>query len=393
MLSKLMRDHFLGGSCWETLTPKSLKGAPSSSKSKGKRPTSSFSPEFLVGCSTKKFHTGSLGAPSSRPSPGPLPPPPLKDERDTPLKSSLISSNYLHNRQSLDQERGKYPLVANLRRGGGGSFPTVINIFWDPSLGKNLRGQRLHVCSRYFPLVAFFSPQGVILMFCIFSIGGFHMRGTFSKFHGAPPIPSTDAQRQKLEDKVERLGSENAKLIEARKEATSHCLQLERDLKTLQNRLKEFKKSQGYQEEVAKIVGLYFEHGFLDCKEQFQAQGYPPSREKPTFLNLATALYNALDPYVEPPIPKNGSPSIDSEGDLDRLLGEVEAEVRSPLIKATIDSIIGHIHGESAPESKEGDALLVADVELPTTSMNAPSSQTEQEKEDLACEEKNDDVA
>ncbi|KAL0448831.1 UNVERIFIED_CONTAM: hypothetical protein Slati_1439500 [Sesamum latifolium] len=49
-----------------------------------------------------------------------------------------------------------------------------------------------------------------------------------------PPIPQSKTQRRKLEEKVERLGAENAKLKEGKKEATSCCEQLEKDFKRLQ---------------------------------------------------------------------------------------------------------------------------------------------------------------
>ncbi|KAL2226732.1 UNVERIFIED_CONTAM: hypothetical protein Sindi_2031900 [Sesamum indicum] len=112
-----MRDQVLGGYAGGTLTPRSLKGVLASSESKGKPPSSSFSPCPIAGSSSKRPRTGSMGAPPSRLSFVPPPAPYSKEEVDTPPRSSHASSACLHNRQSLDQERGRNPLVADLRRG------------------------------------------------------------------------------------------------------------------------------------------------------------------------------------------------------------------------------------------------------------------------------------
>ncbi|KAL0458535.1 UNVERIFIED_CONTAM: hypothetical protein Slati_0480700 [Sesamum latifolium] len=61
-----------------------------------------------------------------------------------------------------------------------------------------------------------------------------------------------------------------------------------------------------YQDEVAKIVGPYFQNGFAACKEQFMAQGYPPAGEETSFLDLGAAMENAPDPFVETLAPVSG---------------------------------------------------------------------------------------
>ncbi|KAL2235187.1 UNVERIFIED_CONTAM: hypothetical protein Sindi_1250900 [Sesamum indicum] len=63
-----------------------------------------------------------------------------------------------------------------------------------------------------------------------------------------------------------------------------------------------------------------------------------------------------------------------AKGDLDHLLGEVEAK------------------GESAPESKEEEASLVINVEPLATPVPVVDAPHEDEKEDVTCREKNNDV-
>ncbi|KAL2235398.1 UNVERIFIED_CONTAM: hypothetical protein Sindi_1272000 [Sesamum indicum] len=51
---------------------------------------------------------------------------------------------------------------------------------------------------------------------------------------GTPPILPNDAQKQNLKDRIERLRNENTKLRKTKKEVTSYCQQLEREVKKLQ---------------------------------------------------------------------------------------------------------------------------------------------------------------
>ncbi|KAL2232029.1 UNVERIFIED_CONTAM: hypothetical protein Sindi_1382900, partial [Sesamum indicum] len=52
-----------------------------------------------------------------------------------------------------------------------------------------------------------------------------------SRSLGTPPVPSNDTQKRKLEDSLECLGSENAKLMETKKEVMGSCQQSEREVK------------------------------------------------------------------------------------------------------------------------------------------------------------------
>ncbi|KAL2230870.1 UNVERIFIED_CONTAM: hypothetical protein Sindi_1681400 [Sesamum indicum] len=106
MFSKLLRDHIMWGRVGGTPTPKSTKGAPTSSNSRGKRPSSSFSPGPMVESSSKKPRTGSMGTPPSHTSSTPAPAPPSKNDMDTPARSSRLSSIYLHSHHLLDQDKG-----------------------------------------------------------------------------------------------------------------------------------------------------------------------------------------------------------------------------------------------------------------------------------------------
>ncbi|KAL2243621.1 UNVERIFIED_CONTAM: hypothetical protein Sindi_0480100, partial [Sesamum indicum] len=74
----------------------------------------------------------------------------------------------------------------------------------------------------------------------------------------------------------------------------------------------------------------YFEHGFMACKEQFQVPGYPPSGEKPSFLDTATTMENAPNPFSDAPAPVGRGLPPKSDVDLDNILGEVETNVRVP---------------------------------------------------------------
>ncbi|KAL0402105.1 UNVERIFIED_CONTAM: hypothetical protein Slati_4240400 [Sesamum latifolium] len=137
---------------------------------------------------------------------------------------------------------------------------------------------------------------------------------------------SGDAPSKKMEEKLKRLEKENDQLKDAKREAASHRSQMEKELKRLSkesaeheealrkavekavhdyphseegkdfleaywaSREDEFKKSNEYQEEVAKIAIPLFEYGFNACKDQFLVQGYAPAGEEPSFLDVKTVL-------------------------------------------------------------------------------------------------------
>ncbi|KAL2249865.1 UNVERIFIED_CONTAM: hypothetical protein Sindi_2460200 [Sesamum indicum] len=96
------------------------------------------------------------------------------------------------------------------------------------------------------------------------------------------------------------------------------------------SRLEQFKKSKSYKRELAKITAPYFGHGFVACKEKLKAHGYPPPEKDPSFLDISTTMKNAPDPFLD-------APALEEE-DLDNILGEAEAEVRSLPPKAAINS-------------------------------------------------------
>ncbi|KAL0433679.1 UNVERIFIED_CONTAM: hypothetical protein Slati_2702200 [Sesamum latifolium] len=133
----------------------------------------------------------------------------------------------------------------------------------------------------------------------------------FSRYKGVPAAVSVDTSSKKMEEKVKRLEKENAQLREAKKEAANHRAQMERELKRLSkesaehekalrravdkavhdypnseegkdflqaywaSKVDEFKKSDEYQQEVAKVAIPFLEYGFNAYKDQFSAQGYP----------------------------------------------------------------------------------------------------------------------
>ncbi|KAL0336410.1 UNVERIFIED_CONTAM: hypothetical protein Sradi_4852900 [Sesamum radiatum] len=57
---------------------------------------------------------------------------------------------------------------------------------------------------------------------------------------------------------------------------------------------------------MAKITGFFLEYGFMACKEKFM-EGYPPTREEPSFLNLEAIVNSALDPFANPLVPMTQS--------------------------------------------------------------------------------------
>ncbi|KAL0430560.1 UNVERIFIED_CONTAM: hypothetical protein Sradi_0682000 [Sesamum radiatum] len=93
------------------------------------------------------------------------------------------------------------------------------------------------------------------------------------------------------------------------------------------SRLAKHKKSEAYQKEVALAAGPFLHFAFEACRQQFLAQGYPPTGEDTSFLDFEAVLHSAPDPFARP-ITAVEYPSRESEGDLDCLLGEAVAKVR-----------------------------------------------------------------
>ncbi|KAL2228475.1 UNVERIFIED_CONTAM: hypothetical protein Sindi_1827200 [Sesamum indicum] len=153
---------------------------------------------------------------------------------------------------------------------------------------------------------------------------------------------------------VRAFGAENLKLREDRKEAAAtlefpdtvdgqHYLE-----GYWASCLEQFRKSEVYQREFAKIAGPYFKHGFVACKEQFKVHGYPPSGEEPSFLDISTALCSCSRRRQFRQYTRRGRGR--SEG--------------SPP-QATIDSIAGDLSRVGA--RKEGDTPKDVDACLPET--------------------------
>ncbi|KAL0455039.1 UNVERIFIED_CONTAM: hypothetical protein Slati_0843100 [Sesamum latifolium] len=165
-----------------------------------------------------------------------------------------------------------------------------------------------------------------------------------------------------MEEKVKRLEKENAQLKEAKKEAASHRSQMEKELKCLSkecaeyeealrkavekavpdcrhskegnnflkaywaSRVDEFKKSDEYQQEVAKIE--------IPILLQYVQRPIHGSGVSSCWRGaLVSGCENRLAPSAKPIllIPQLLlRRTLLKKKDLDSLLGEVEAEVRSP---------------------------------------------------------------
>ncbi|KAL2250258.1 UNVERIFIED_CONTAM: hypothetical protein Sindi_2499500 [Sesamum indicum] len=107
-------------------------------------------------------------------------------------------------------------------------------------------------------------------------------------------------------------------------------------------------------------------------------------RRGPSFLDIATAMENAPNPFLDAPAPMGRCLPPESEEDLDNILEEVEIVVRDPLPKASIDSIAGDLSRDGA--LKERDTPKDGDAHRPEASVAAT---TEEKDEGLACGEKN----
>ncbi|KAL2232081.1 UNVERIFIED_CONTAM: hypothetical protein Sindi_1388100 [Sesamum indicum] len=189
----------------------SSKGAPTSNGLRGKRPSSSFPPGPVAGNSSKKPCTGSMVVPPSRTSFMPPPAPPFKEEMDTPPRPSHASSVYLHSHYLLDQDKANTSLVTNLRKG---ALSPGDKQLLSPLSKEELEG------------------MGYLYIFKAASVS----EELSSRPDGVSLIPPNDAQKRKLEDMIESLGNENAKLGETKKEMMSRRQQLERKVRKLQKK-------------------------------------------------------------------------------------------------------------------------------------------------------------
>ncbi|KAL0405865.1 UNVERIFIED_CONTAM: hypothetical protein Slati_3900400 [Sesamum latifolium] len=91
----------------------------------------------------------------------------------------------------------------------------------------------------------------------------------------------------------------------------------------------EYKKSDDFQREVAKVAVPFVGYGFNACKEQFLTHRPLSTSEELSFL---------------------------VEDDLDGLVGEVEVEVRSPPPITATNSVEGDALSEGKPEGKKENA-------------------------------------
>ncbi|KAL0462878.1 UNVERIFIED_CONTAM: hypothetical protein Slati_0175400 [Sesamum latifolium] len=119
MFSKYFRDYSAGEKGGAT-PPRSPRGTPASSGSKGKRPMSPPAGITFEG-PAKRTRASSLGTPptgSSRPSATLPPPPPPKEEKGISSRPSRSSSGGLYVRSSSEQNEGDaFSLALTLMRG------------------------------------------------------------------------------------------------------------------------------------------------------------------------------------------------------------------------------------------------------------------------------------
>ncbi|KAL0462272.1 UNVERIFIED_CONTAM: hypothetical protein Slati_0114800 [Sesamum latifolium] len=119
----------------------------------------------------------------------------------------------------------------------------------------------------------------------------------------------------------------------------------------LASRLAEHKKSDAYQKEVALVAGPFLRFAFEAWRKQFLAHGYPPAGQDTSFLNFELLLDTAPDPFAKPTA--TDIPTVESEEDLDRILGEAEAEVWDVAVEG--GAIEEKVPDESLPKSMMGD--------------------------------------
>ncbi|KAL2226240.1 UNVERIFIED_CONTAM: hypothetical protein Sindi_1982700 [Sesamum indicum] len=144
-------------------------------------------------------------------------PPSIRDEGGVLLKSFHASSESLYIRQSVEQEKEKDRLVAELMRGmlPLGDRHLLASFTWE---------ELERMISTYLIKIHPPTPFGFLLLEIILDFL-FMFQATslcqefFSLLQGAPPASQEDAQRRKLEDKMERLNADIAKLKEEKKEA------------------------------------------------------------------------------------------------------------------------------------------------------------------------------
>ncbi|KAL2228431.1 UNVERIFIED_CONTAM: hypothetical protein Sindi_1822800 [Sesamum indicum] len=229
--------------------------------------------------------------------------PSFKEEMDTTPRSSRTSSTCIHSRQSLDQERGRNPLVVYSRRGVLSLGDKQLLV---PFLKEEFEGMGVYyllkVATTYEELSS--KPQGEAKK---------EVTGRFQQL---------EKDIKKLQKEVVNHESALEKAMENAIMDFPHSEEGKNYLEAYwKSRLKELKKSKRYQQEVAKIAGPYFEHSFTAYKKRRFRQ----------------------------------------------FIGGDRGEVRSPHNEPAIDSIAGDLQGEVALESKDEETPLATDAKSPAT--------------------------
>ncbi|KAL0342632.1 UNVERIFIED_CONTAM: Retrovirus-related Pol polyprotein from transposon TNT 1-94 [Sesamum calycinum] len=147
-----------------------------------------------------------------------------------------------------------------------------------------------------------------------------------------------DAQRHKLEDKVEHLSFENAKLKEGKKEVTSRNQQLKKELKKLQREVSIHKEA------IKKAI----DQATLDSPNTEEGSRVPSYWGRASFLDLGATIKIALYPFVGALALVSRDIPPESEENLDNILGKVETEMRDPPPAAASDYVAGDIPSEGA---------------------------------------------
>ncbi|KAL0386257.1 UNVERIFIED_CONTAM: hypothetical protein Sradi_3020000 [Sesamum radiatum] len=173
-------------------------------------------------------------------------------------------------------------------------------------------------------------------------------RESLSRSLGGLSRSQGEAPARNLEERVEHMQVEIDDLKMAKKETVGRCQKAEKEVKRLQwevkalqeehaeelrahadqlrkefpdtkegknlleacwaSRLAEHKRSDAYQKEVALVAGPFLRFGFEACRQQFLAQGYPPTGKDTSFLVFEVELHSAPDPFAQPVTAVESSP-------------------------------------------------------------------------------------
>ncbi|KAL0411718.1 UNVERIFIED_CONTAM: hypothetical protein Slati_3761500 [Sesamum latifolium] len=370
MFSKYLRELSEKEKGGATPPSHSGRGTPASSASKGKRPMSPSGGTPSEG-PAKRTRASSIATPpasSLRPSAPPPPPPPNREEKGVPPRSPR-SSGGLFSRSSFTQEEGEVSsLAASVMRG-------VV-------IPEDRR---------------FLAPLG-------------HGSVTPSSpgIKGCP-LPSGEASVQRMEEKIKRLERENAQLREAKKEASSHRAQMEKELKRLSKVSADHERA--LRQAVEKAVAEYphSEEGrnflkltgparLMSIRNPMISKRRPPlAGEELSFLDVQLAYDNAPNPFARPSASDKEDPPQDLEDDLDSLLGEAEAEVRGHprssklILQRGVSPVMGGQKRRREmllPTFQKALPMILLPAAKPDSILPPPTSSGLQDPEDPVCGEK-----